>query len=104
MTAKAQPCQHASYCPRRMRDGDHIGCADRGSVRGCTPTVEKSPGEQLAEVFFAKQDPAGPYCRRCGADVKATAWRHTERFMARCACGSCDVVFPMAVENNQETD
>ena len=47
MTAKAQPCQHASYCPRRMRDGDHIGCADRGSVRGCTPSTERPELDRL---------------------------------------------------------
>lgn len=35
------PCQHASYCPRRMRDGDRFN--------GCTSVTEKHCAPPLGQ-------------------------------------------------------
>jgi ribosomal protein S27AE len=58
----------------------------------------------MVKMIRQRLDLDQPYCRRCGATVTATAWKHTERFMTRCACGSCDVVFPDSNVNNKEND
>jgi len=34
-----KPCQHASYCPCRMRDGDRPGGCDIVALRNCSPRV-----------------------------------------------------------------
>lgn len=90
-----KPCQHASYCPRRMRDGDRPGCADRAQKHGCEPVVARV-------VVLPRLDLDQPFCRRCGATVTPTAWRSTGRFVARCSCGCRDIAYPGDIENNQE--
>lgn len=51
------PCQHASYCPLRMRDGDQPGCMNRAEKFGCEPVVKLpvvSTSKSFPFIFFKK--------------------------------------------------
>lgn len=55
-----KPCQHASYCPRRMRDGDRPGGCDAADGRACVPELDrKLPVPYFPTISFQKTVDAG---------------------------------------------
>lgn len=42
-----KPCQHAAYCPRRLRDGDRPDGCSSTDAKTCTPTLDKPKPIQL---------------------------------------------------------
>lgn len=83
-----KPCKHASYCQRRMRDGDRANGCSEFDLRHCSPRISRNESSAAAPTD-------APYCIRCGADVKPTIWRFVRNFSPRCAaCGCSEIAYP----------